>query len=87
MQYEKYNMVLRGCSDHAHARFHSDFKVLCRGNKYATTLHVCAAPTCDITKGDSMSHQGGGSKYAKTLHVRGAPTPLVRHATPSGDTC
>ena len=38
--YEKYNLVLRGSPDHALAKFHGEFKMICRGNKYATTLHL-----------------------------------------------
>jgi hypothetical protein len=40
--YSKYNLVLRGSPDNALAKFHADFKMLCRGNKYATTLHTSA---------------------------------------------
>ena len=45
---EKYNLVLRGSSDSNF--FQSDFQLLCRGNRYVTTLHTINSAVVKLGK-------------------------------------
>ncbi|KAL1496781.1 hypothetical protein AB1Y20_014369 [Prymnesium parvum] len=45
----KYNLVLRGCSGLI-AHFVEQFDVLCKGNRYATSLHACNSAVLKLGK-------------------------------------
>ena len=46
----KYNAVLRGCTSDSMDRAWTKFDQLCKGNKYATTLHVVNSAVVKLSK-------------------------------------